>query len=79
MALLEERNFTAENYAHFHPGGALGQRLRYQVRDIQRGGKDLPVVTEESSLSEAIAEMTDKGLDGQALVDGVRQLAGTER
>ena len=68
MALLEERGFTAENYAHFHPGGALGQRLRYQVRDIQRGGKDLPVVTEESSLSEAIAEMTDKGNLGVTLV-----------
>ena len=38
------------------------------MRDIQRGGKDLPVVTEESSLSEAIAEMTDKGNLGVTLV-----------
>ena len=68
MALLEERGFTAENYAHFHPGGALGQRLRYQVRDIQRGAKHLPVVTEASSLSESIAEMTDKGNLGVTLV-----------
>jgi len=68
MALLEERKFTAENYAHYHPGGNLGQRLRYQVRDIQRGGEDLPVVTEGASLRQAIAEMTDKGNLGVTLV-----------
>ena len=70
MTLLEERNFTAENYAHYHPGGNLGQRLRYQVRDILRSGDELPSVTEEASLSEAIAEMTDKGNLGVTLVIG---------
>ena len=68
MALLEERNFTAENYAHYHPGGDLGQRLRYQVRDIQRSGKELPTVTVEASLRDAIAEMTNKGNLGVTLV-----------
>ena len=68
MALLEERNFTAENYADFHPGGSLGQRLRYQVKDLQREGDDLPVVPEEATLSEAIGEMSRKGNIGVALV-----------
>lgn len=68
MALLEERNFTAENYADFHPGGNLGQRLRYQVKDLQRSGEDLPVVAEKASLSEAVREMSDKGNIGVTLV-----------
>ena len=68
MALLEERNFTAENYADFHPGGSLGQRLRYQVKDLQREGDDLPVVAEDATLSEAIGEMSRKGNIGVTLV-----------
>ncbi|MEC9353372.1 MAG: CBS domain-containing protein, partial [Planctomycetota bacterium] len=47
---------------------SLGQRLRYQVKDLQREGEDLPVVAEDATLSEAIGEMSRKGNIGVTLV-----------
>lgn len=78
MALLEERHFTREHYARFHPGGSLGQRLRYRVRDVMRTGDLLPVVATTDTLERALQEMTGKENLGLTLVvepdDGV--LAG---
>jgi arabinose-5-phosphate isomerase len=68
MALLEERGFTRDHYARFHPGGALGQRLRYRVQDIQRDGDLLPVVGEKASLARALEEMSQRDNIGVTLV-----------
>lgn len=68
MVLLEERGFTRDHYARFHPGGSLGQRLRYRVRDILRGGPLLPVVDENVLLASALQEMTQRENLGVTLV-----------
>jgi arabinose-5-phosphate isomerase len=60
IALLDQRNFTPEDFACFHPGGGLGKRLLMRVSDLMQGGKDVPVVKQNASMKDAILEMTAK-------------------
>jgi len=68
MVLLEERGFTRENYLKFHPGGSLGERLRFCVRDIMRQADRIPRVMESATLSDALQEMTVRENIGLTLV-----------
>ncbi|MBI4582631.1 MAG: KpsF/GutQ family sugar-phosphate isomerase [Planctomycetes bacterium] len=68
MVLLEMRGFTPEQYARFHPGGPLGQRLKHQVKNLMRSGDKLPLVRSTSTLAEALAEMTQRENLGVTLV-----------
>ncbi len=76
MALLEKRNFTKEDFAMFHPGGNLGKRLLLRVEEMMISGKDVPVVKQTVTLSDAIVEMTSKRLGATCVVDGEGKLAG---
>ncbi len=76
MALLDKRNFTKEDFAMFHPGGNLGKRLLLRVDEMMISGKDVPVVRETVSLSEAIVEMTSKRLGATCVVDAAGKLTG---
>lgn len=76
VALLEQRGFTAEDFARSHPGGRLGRRLLLLIRDIMHSGDGLPLVTEEVSLVNALMEMSSKGLGVVMVVDGSQQLLG---
>lgn len=68
MVLLRERGFTREKYLRFHPGGSLGERLRFRVRDLMRQGDRIPRILESASLADALAEMTRKENIGMTLV-----------
>ncbi|MGQ9590640.1 MAG: KpsF/GutQ family sugar-phosphate isomerase [Planctomycetota bacterium] len=68
MVLLEERGFTREHYLRFHPGGALGERLRFRVRDLMRRGDRIPRVRETATVREALEEMTNRDNLGFTLV-----------
>jgi arabinose-5-phosphate isomerase len=70
IALLEARDFTAEDFALSHPGGSLGRRLLLRVQDIMHKGERIPVVTEDAPLRDALMEMTAKGLGMTAVVGG---------
>ncbi len=76
VALLEVRGFSAEDFARSHPGGRLGRRLLLHVEDIMRTGDDVPSVTRDSRLSEALVEITHKGLGITAIVDTDRCVIG---
>jgi arabinose-5-phosphate isomerase len=76
VAVLESRGFTADDFALSHPGGALGRRLLLHVEDIMHSGDAIPKVGETASLSEALLEMTQKGLGTTAIVDAAGRLAG---
>jgi arabinose-5-phosphate isomerase len=76
MALLEERGFTAEDFARTHPGGRLGRRLLTHVRDVMRTGAQIPSVPDTASLVDAVLEISRKGLGMTAIVDGGGRLAG---
>jgi arabinose-5-phosphate isomerase len=69
VALLEARGFGAEDFARSHPGGALGRRLLTHVSDIMRSGEAVPAVASSASVSEAVLEMSRKGMGMTAIVD----------
>ena len=69
VALLEARGFTAEDFALSHPGGSLGRRLLLHVKDIMHSGEQIPRVTKDACLRDALMEMTAKGLGMTAITD----------
>ncbi len=76
IALLEARGFTAEDFARSHPAGTLGRRLLLHISDIMHTGAQVPAVGENASLSEALVEMTRKGLGMTAVVDAENRVLG---
>ncbi len=76
VSLLEQRGFTADDFALSHPGGSLGRRLLLHVEDIMHGNDSIPCVSDTASLSEALLEMTQKGLGMTGIVDADGKLAG---
>lgn len=75
IALLECRGFTAEDFAFSHPGGALGRKLLLKVDDVMASGEQVPAVSPEATLGEALMEITAKGL-GMTTVLEDRKLLG---
>ena len=69
VALIECRNFSARDFARFHPGGALGKQLYLRVDDLYRQN-DRPCVAPTTPLRDTILEMTSKRLGCTAVLDG---------
>ena len=76
IALLEARGFTAEDFAFSHPGGALGKQLLLKVEDVMQTGDAIPRVSSTTSLSNALLEISGKGLGMTTVVDKSGALAG---
>ena len=68
VALLKMRGFTSEDFAKFHPGGALGKRLYLTVGDvcIKNG---VPQVKPNDIMTQAIIEISEKMLGAAAVID----------
>lgn len=62
VALLKAKGFTADDFALSHPGGALGRKLLLRVSDIMHTGDEIPHVSQNASLREALVEITRKNL-----------------
>lgn len=76
VALLEARGFTSEDFALSHPGGALGRKLLLLVENVMRTDEAIPSVSQGSTISEALIEMSAKGLGMTAVVSPDRTLIG---
>jgi arabinose-5-phosphate isomerase len=76
IALLEARGFTAEDFAFSHPGGTLGRKLLLKVEDLMRSGDEVPAVTSDTALAEALLEISNKGMGMTTVVDAAGQLVG---
>ena len=76
VALLEAKGFSAEDFAFSHPGGALGRKLLLKVADIMHQDSEVPVVSPDTALSQALVEMTQKGFGITTVVDANGQLVG---
>ena len=76
VALLQARGFTAEDFALSHPGGSLGKRLLLHVSDIMHTEDRVPSVQENATVSEALLEMSKKGLGMTAIVDAQDKVLG---
>ncbi len=76
IALLEARGFTADDFARSHPAGSLGRKLLLRISDIMHTGEQVPSIASGSSVSDALLEMTRKGLGLTAVVDREHRLLG---
>jgi arabinose-5-phosphate isomerase len=76
VVLLDRRGFREEDFACFHPGGALGKRLLLRVRDLMHTGSDIPVVSETTLIKDAIYEISSKKMGVTAVVDASGKLVG---
>ncbi len=76
VALLEQRNFTAEDFAMLHPGGSLGKRLSLKIEEIMIKGNKIPIVHEETPLKDAIIEITSKRLGATCVTNQEGILVG---
>ncbi len=65
ICLMEKRDFKADKYALYHPGGALGRKLLGRVKNVMT--TDLPVVFEDALFKDLIYEVSNKRL-GMTLV-----------
>jgi len=75
MALSEMRGFKEEDFAALHPGGDLGRRF-LKVKDLMRTGERVPIVTGDTSMADAIHEMSRKMMGITAVVDAGGRLLG---
>lgn len=75
VCLLELRNFTSEDFAKYHPGGALGKQLYLKVEDIISKNQ-IPQVREHTSLKDVILEISSKRLGATAVINDKNQLLG---
>ncbi len=76
VALLDARGFKEEDFARSHPGGALGRKLLTHVSDVMRTGEAVPAVGRQTSFTELMREMSNKGLGASAVVDDSRRVIG---
>lgn len=75
MALLSERGLSADEFASFHPRGALGRAL-VRVRDVMHMGDQVPRARVDTPLAAAVQEMSRKGLGMSVIEDDDGRLAG---
>jgi arabinose-5-phosphate isomerase len=75
VCLLELRNFSSENFAEYHPGGALGKQLYLKVSDIYIHNK-VPIVKQGAPIKEVIIEISSKRLGCTSVVDDNNTLLG---
>jgi arabinose-5-phosphate isomerase len=76
IALLDARGFSEKDFARKHPGGALGRRLLTHVSDVMRTGADVPQVPDTATFSEALIEMSRKGMGMTAILDSEARVTG---
>ena len=68
VCLMEIRNFTAEDFAVYHPGGALGKKLLLRVKDMLENSLK-PMVAPDAPIKKVIFEISEKRLGVTAVVE----------
>lgn len=68
VCLMEMRNFTPEDFAKYHPGGALGKKLLLRVKDMLDNTRK-PFVTPDSSIKNVIVEISENRLGVTAVIE----------
>ena len=62
VVLINKKGFNQRDFKKYHPGGSLGQRLSSKVRDIMWTGSDVPVVSVEAGMPEAVQVINRYGI-----------------
>lgn len=75
VTLLRRKGFSERDFKNFHPGGRLGRKLLH-VFDMMRPYEELPLVSKETLMSEALVVMTEKGFGCIGVLDDAKNLVG---
>ncbi len=76
VALLEARGFSADDFALSHPGGSLGRRLLLRIADVMHKDEQIPLVSAQASIKQALLEISAKGLGMTGIQAADGSLAG---
>ncbi len=68
VCLLEMKEFSSNDFAKYHPGGALGKKLYLRVNDLI-ANNELPLVHPETSIKDTIIEISNKRMGATAVID----------
>lgn len=68
VCLMEMRNFTAEDFAVYHPGGALGKKLLLRVSSMLENNHK-PMVQADDNIQQVIFEISEKRLGVTAVIE----------
>jgi len=73
VCLMKARDFAKEDFASYHPGGSLGRQLFVKVKDLMRT-ENLPIVSKETTLKEAIVAISEGRLGTVLITDDAQKL-----
>ena len=76
VCLLKKKGFKEEDFAFYHPGGALGRRLLLKVEDIMRKGTANPIVNENKRVKEVLYAITKARAGAASVVNKKGRLVG---
>ncbi len=76
MAVMQARGFNEEDFARSHPAGALGARLLNKVHHLMRRDGDVPRVANDTSVMDAMLELSRTGLGLVAVCDERNHVQG---
>nr|WP_288223822.1 KpsF/GutQ family sugar-phosphate isomerase [uncultured Megasphaera sp.] len=76
VVLLSCHHFTKDQFAVFHPGGALGRKLLLTVAQVMHKEADNPTISADGTVQDALFLMTEKGLGAVSVVDTAGKLIG---
>jgi len=76
VALLDRRGFKKEDYAFYHPAGALGRKLLLTVEDIMRKGSDNPIVKENAIIKDVLLKITKSRAGSASVINAQGKLVG---
>jgi len=75
ICLLEYRGFSSDDFAKFHPGGALGKKLYMRVSDLYKNN-EVPQVAENENVKNVILEISSKRLGATVVLDSTKKVVG---
>ncbi len=76
VVLLDRKQFKECDFRRNHPGGSLGERLKVNVAEVMITGEHIPMVSEDTSLRQAVAILNLKNLGAVLIVDAEKRVAG---
>lgn len=76
LAVMQARKFTREDFALFHPAGALGRRLILRTRDLMRSGDEMAICNQASNLKDVMFSITKAHAGMACIVDNAGHFQG---
>lgn len=76
VALMRQRKFDEKDFARFHPGGTLGERLAFRVKDLMRPSSEFPSLREDRTVGELLSHLNRRGSDFALILRSDENLVG---